>query len=251
LSIVSQIQHDGYALAKSMFSEQQVKSLRDSLIKAIKKEAEFHGTTEYPDFGRVLCCPDYNPEFLNVLENELFIQPFEDILGESCIVYVYTSSSVPPKTKNFAVTPHVDVPRFLPGYCEMVGALILLDDFSHANGGTKYMPGSHKQEQQPEDFEQNACILTADAGSVFYFDSRLWHASAENQTDKWRHALSIGIIRPYLKQRFDLPKMFSNRFDQLKSEKVKQKLGLYANPPASLEEYYRPKGMRSDTNKSF
>jgi ectoine hydroxylase-related dioxygenase (phytanoyl-CoA dioxygenase family) len=35
--------------------------------------------------------------------------------------------------------------------------------------------------------------VVAPAGSIFYFDPRLWHAGGANKTDKWRHATTLSI----------------------------------------------------------
>lgn len=196
-----------------------------------------------PNFrhGMLLACPIYGGKLLEVLENEKYFEPAEWILGNTCIIWVYTSSCVPPNQINHASRIHVDRPYFINNYNEGVGTLILLDDFTNENGATYFLSGSHIDEQQPDTdfFYKNATRLIASKGSVVYFNLRLWHAGGRNLTDKWRNALGIGIIRPFYKQRIDLPKAMQHiNIDKL-SEKTLQKLGYYSIPPSSIEEYYK------------
>jgi ectoine hydroxylase-related dioxygenase (phytanoyl-CoA dioxygenase family) len=121
-----------------------------------------------------------------------------------------------------------------------MGSLILLSDFTEENGATWILPASHLQEEQPEEayFYAHAERLKAKRGSVFYFNLRLWHAAGENHSDSWRNALGIGMIRPYMKQRIDLPRAMSAVDMSNVSDFARQKLGFFSVPPSSLEEYY-------------
>lgn len=118
----------------------------------------------------------------------------------------------------------------------------MLDDFTKENGATYFLPRSQYTTEKPEDawFYKNAIQIEAPAGSVFYFNLRLWHSGGFNRTDKWRHALALGVVRPYLKQRYDLPKMLERNHTDIShiSDYAKQKLGYFAIPPSSLDEFY-------------
>ncbi len=58
-----------------------------------------------------------------------------------------------------------------------------LDDFTAANGATRVVPHSHLQHRPPQADEPVQMVtLEAPAGSVFVFESRLWHQTGENTT---------------------------------------------------------------------
>jgi hypothetical protein len=236
------ILEQGFYLAPNILSKDEVSKLRTATENAIEKEAAFHGTTNYKDYGVVQACPMYGGDFLNLLENRKFMEPFNWVMGEGSILYVYISSSMPPHGKNASTRVHVDRPRVFEGYCECLAGLVLLDDFNKDNGSTYYLPRSQylREEPQSEAFYKNALQIEAPAGSVFYFNLRLWHAGGENKTANWRHALALGVVRPYLKQRFDLPKMLEKHNIDIShlSDYAKQKLGYNAIPPTSLDEFY-------------
>ena len=83
------------------------------------------------------------------------------------------------------------------------------------------------------------------AGSVLFFNARLWHAGGDNQTGEWRHALTINMCRPYMKQRIDIPRAMAGMDLAGVSQQARQKLGFFSQPPASLDEYYLPPELRS------
>ena len=213
---------------------------RAELEDAIAREAEYHGGTEYGDYGMVLLCSLYGGAFLDLLENERLLAGFEDVLGPGCIVYAYTSSSMPPGGANYSRRVHVDSPRLIPGYVTNMGATILLDDFTPENGATTFLPASHTRLDPPseEEYAAQARQVVAPAGSVFFFNARLWHSGAHNGTPRWRHALTLNVCRPYMKQRIDIPRAMAGMDLSGLSERASQKLGFLAQVPASYDEYY-------------
>jgi ectoine hydroxylase-related dioxygenase (phytanoyl-CoA dioxygenase family) len=193
----------------------------------------------------VLLCSLYDRVFNEVFDNAALMAPFEAILGPGCIVYAYTSSSMPPGRGNYASRIHCDSRRIIPNYVTNLGLTLLLDDFTEDNGATWFLPGSHTRAEAPshEEFFANARRLIAPAGSGLFFDAHLWHAGGQNHTEAWRHALTINMCRSWMKQRLDIPRILRGRALQL-SERAEQKLGFHAQVPASYDEYYAPPGER-------
>ena len=82
-----------------------------------------------------------------------------------------------------------------------LSSIWMLTDFSAENGGTLLIPGSHNTTDNPskgdlEDFDNEAVYPTeihaeGPAGSVLFYDSRLWHAVAPNLSDSARVALIV------------------------------------------------------------
>ena len=240
-----QIDSQGYALLPGVLTSDQVRTLKAALDRAIGAESKdhtAHGRTEMANVSMVLLCALYGDEFLDLFDIEPLIQPFEWVMGEGCIVYAYTSSSMPPRATNYSGRIHVDCPRLIDGYISKMGATLLLDDFTEENGATWFLPASHTRESapSPDEFYDKGARAIAPAGSVLYFNARLWHAGGANQTDRWRHALTINMCRSYMKQRIDIPRALKARGIVPKSAKARQKLGFLAQVPASYDEYYLP-----------
>ena len=78
-----------------------------------------------------------------------------------------------------------------------------LDDFTEANGATRFVPGSHKQNRapRPEDAAAETVPMVAPAGSIVVFESRVWHKTGHNRTREQRRAgIFAWYTRPIYRQ---------------------------------------------------
>jgi len=241
------IADEGCLVLRDVLAPAFVARAKGELMAAIESDSRTYGDRAKRDYAMVMLCSLYGGPFLELFDNERLMEPFNAVLGDECIVYAYTSSSMPPTGRNYSVRVHTDCPRIIPGYVTNMGATILLDDFTEDNGATWYLPRSQWQAEAPseDEFYTRAKRLIAPAGSVLFFNARIWHAGGDNKTDRWRHALTINMCRPYMKQRIDIPRAMQGMDLGGVSDRVKQKLGFYSQPPASLEEYYLPPDQRS------
>ena len=242
----NEIETQGYSIVENVLSPDFIIRAKADLEKAIAEEINYHKTNQYADFGMVLLCSLYGGTFLEMLDNKNLVEPFNTVLGDGCIIYAYTSSSMPPNKSNYSNRLHVDSPRLIPGYITNMGATILLDDFTEENGATWFLPYSQNDHEKPseEDFYKRGKRLIAKAGTVWFFNARIWHAGGNNLSDKWRHALTINMCRPYMKQRIDIPRAMEKMNLDIMSPQVLQKLGFFAQVPASYDEYYVEPGKR-------
>jgi ectoine hydroxylase-related dioxygenase (phytanoyl-CoA dioxygenase family) len=242
-----QLASDGFAILPHVIHAELLQPLKRDLEGAIAKESQYQQRTSAQiDSGMVLLCSLYPGELIRILELGSLIEPFEWILGEGCIIYAYTSSSMPPHGTNYSGRIHVDCPRLIPGYVTNLGATILLDDFTEKNGATWYLPKSHLTWREPaeKEFFSQAKRLVAKAGTVFFFNARLWHAGGQNDTDQWRHALTINMCRSFMKQRLDIPRSMRHMDLSGIPNKTLQKLGFFCQVPANYDEYYAPAHLR-------
>ena len=245
-AFVREFNASGSVVVPGVLDAAFVTEARRELEAAIEAEVNYHGTREYRDYGMVLLCSLYGGAFWKLFDNERLTGPFNAILGDGCIVYAYTSSSMPPKAGNYSARLHVDSPRLIPGYVTNVGATILLDDFTEENGATWYLPASQNSAEAPDDatFRSKSRRVIAPAGSVWFFNARTWHRGGENRSSGWRHALTINMARPWMKQRIDIPRAMAQLDLSALSPVARQKLGFDAQVPASYAEYYAPPELR-------
>ncbi|WP_373532543.1 phytanoyl-CoA dioxygenase family protein [Vampirovibrio sp.] len=247
---LSEINLNGFCVRERVIPAPLLLRLKRDLEAAIEKEAAYHAGTDYQDYGMVLLCPLYGDSFLELLALDAFIKPVEAVMGEHCIVYSYTSSSMPPEGSNYSARIHNDCAIHMPSdYLTRFGALITLDDFTEQNGATWVLPGSHHLEEAPSEqaFYEQAVRLKVPAGSVWYAHPKVWHSGSLNRTQLWRHAVTIGFCRAYMKQRLDIPRVLQAQPVELThcQPRVLQKLGFHAQVPASYNEYYAPPEHRS------
>ena len=72
-----------------------------------------------------------------------------------------------------------------------------LDDFTDANGATRFVPGSHTLNRAPRQDElPETAPMEAEAGSIVVFESRVWHRTGNNVTKDERRA---GVFAWYTK----------------------------------------------------
>jgi ectoine hydroxylase-related dioxygenase (phytanoyl-CoA dioxygenase family) len=110
----------------------------------------------------------------------------------------------------------------------------MLTDFTGLNGGTIVVPGSHRQPDHPRKDgpiqpitpypgETQVC---GRAGTVAFFDARLWHAVAPNQTGRPRVAclvryapwwLNVNPLRPGTADRHDIVEAHNGKDSQVPS----------------------------------
>ena len=99
----------------------------------------------------------------------------------------------------FNQTVASNVPAPYPDIVMHLSSLIMLTEFSSVTGGTLIVPKSHLIPNNPSgkmDVDANArhpdeINVTGKPGDVFFYDSRLWHAVAENKGDAPRVAISV------------------------------------------------------------
>jgi len=252
-AFVRDIDGPGYVIVKDALPPEFVARCKAELARAIELETKYHNKgTDHREYAMVLICSLYGRSFIDLFDIPVVCEGFNAVLGEGCITYAYTSSSMPPRRGNYSLRIHVDSPRIIPGYRTNMGGLFLLDDFTLDNGATWVLPGSQYRADEPskEEFYRDAIRVVAPAGSIFFFDPRLWHAGGENKTDKWRHCITLNICRPWMKQRLDIPRAMSSLDLTGVSEVALQKLGFRTQVPASYEEFFAPFEQRKYRQKT-
>lgn len=239
-SFIKEFNEKGHVIMDNVLEQQFIEMAKAEMEMALQKELDFVGTKDYKFYGYVLSNAKYGGAFLDVFDNRKVTDPMNWIMGENCIIYSYTSSSMPPGSGNDSSHVHVDCPVFLQDYILRMGVLLPLTDFTVDNGATYFLEGSHKSESMPsdEEFYSRAKRLTIKAGQGWFFNTRMWHAGGVNKSGEWRHALTLNICRPWMKQYIDTPRLLRDIDMSKVSEKVLQKLGFYSQPPTSYEEYY-------------
>jgi ectoine hydroxylase-related dioxygenase (phytanoyl-CoA dioxygenase family) len=74
-----------------------------------------------------------------------------------------------------------------------------LDDFTEANGATRFAPGSHRLNRAPRPDEAgvDTIPIEAPAGSILVFESRVWHKTGFNRTaDQHRAGVFAWYTKP-------------------------------------------------------
>lgn len=91
---------------------------------------------------------------------------------------------------------HVDWKNAVVDDYKVCNSIWLLDEFTTYNGATRIVPGTHKSRQLPDETMTDAnqkhpeeILIQAPAGSVFIFNSHVWHGGTTNHTQKDRRSI--------------------------------------------------------------
>jgi len=230
---LARIDIDGYTIVADAIEPDLVERLRDTIrrlegdldVRPRQTAAEGHATKRMYN----LLAKDPAYQAMPVHPNVLPIA--ERLLDRGCLLSGMTAIDIGPGEHpqpmhgdDIVMSRHL--PR--PHVPMMVTSMWALTDFTPANGGTRFVPGSHRFPQTPESpdapLEVDVCALEMPAGSVMVFHGSLWHAGGANVTsDEHRLGVNVqycpGFVRqqqnPYLGIPRDVAATFSDRLLEL------------------------------------
>lgn len=241
------LQTQGFVVIENFYTLDICKYLKQNLEVAINEykpcpDSE-RSTLDRYHMHDLLC---RNIVFAKMLEDRRLNQLITSCLCPNWIMYAHTSSSLPPNGDNYGSRVHVDSPRYIPNYPTNLGVIWALDDFTKENGATYVLPGSHNTEKIPstEFFEKNSTRLTCEAGAVIIFNARLWHRAGYNKTSIFRHALTMNVCRPFMKQRMDWVRFVPDSISTQLNDLGRRILGFDTRLPSSLQEFFLPEDQR-------
>lgn len=150
------------------------------------------------------------------------------------------------KEASYASKIHRDIRSYSGNLPLMLNTIVFLDDFTKDNGSTWLMEKGHLLKDKPtqEEFDKCKFQITGKAGTVFMWNSNLWHQAGENKTDKSRRSITPEFSRPFMKQEFDYPRALGYHTADSLSPYLRQVLGYNSRVPTNLDYWYAPPGKR-------
>jgi len=180
--------------------------------------------------------------FFDLLDRHLDIETMESYFEGKFILNSFGGVINMRNKASYVCNVHRDIRSFSGKLPLMLNMLLMLDDFTIANGATYLLSGSHMRPDRPSEasFFERADRAVGKAGTVLLFNSNLWHAAGRNETDTIRRALTLTFTRPFMKQQLDYPRCIGYDRAADFSENLKQVLGYNSRIPTSLDEWYQP-----------
>lgn len=236
----------GYSIFDAFLSEDDCELLKYHYVTLLNTYDDYGTERSKLDKHHIHDLLAKNIIFAKLLEDDRLQQIFAPILGAYWIMYAFTSSSIPPHGSNYGGRVHVDSPRYIPNYMTNAGIIWALDDFTLENGATKVLPGSHHHAEIPSEsfFERNCVQLTCKKGAAVIINARVVHRAGINQTEYWRHALTMNVCRSYMKQRMDWVRLIPENITNQLNNQARRVIGFDTRMPTSLEEFFVPEDQR-------
>lgn len=225
--------------ATGLFDGDQVERLADGLDAAVAEDARFLPADRYDqEFGRVLFLPSYGAPFLDLLDDGPLHEPVDATIGAGSTLYTMTSACTPPGGGPRAL--HQDSSLVIDRFPLGLGVMVLLDDFDERNGATRFSPVVGPTPPAADQFEQDSLRLVGPAGSVCWFHGAIWHDTTRNDGNRPRRCIILAFIRPFVRQRFDMPRMLAHLDPTSLTPERRRRLGFHLQAPGSYDEYYLP-----------
>ncbi len=201
----------GYAVVEDVLDEASLAATRDRMYRVqerILTEIGKERLARAGELGVLRLMMKYDPHFFTFLEIPEVLSIVDRVLSETAILHLqngFILPSFPPFSTPdvFQNAFHQDFPRVLSGYIASVNIMFAIDPFTRDTGATLVVPGSHQRIEKPDHtyLARNAVPVQCAAGSLFVFDSTLWHAAGRNTSGKDRLAINHQFTRSFSSSR--------------------------------------------------
>ena len=205
------LDRSGLTIIENALDPEEVNDVRTALERAISaSEADNVPTRNYPfdpddKNQRVFHLFNLNRIFVELIQRPIALDFVRHQLGDSFLISNFSANITEPGNQTMQL--HADqgyVPAPWPEMPLACNVAWLLDDFSEQNGGTRYVPNSHRLGYGPNPEQTYETLpIEAPAGSMMVMDGRLWHQTGANQTSAQQRAALFGYyvlrwIRPQM-----------------------------------------------------
>lgn len=205
------LDEQGYCVIEDVLDLPKTADVRHRLVEAAA-ESERRGIPTYmegldpnPNNVRVFNLLDLDPVFVELISHPVALVIARHLLDDDFVISNFTANIAKPGSGSMSI--HSDLALVLPEPWHAPWSLNViwcLDDVRGENGGTLFMPGSHRFERRedvPADLADQMIPIEAKAGSVVAMEGRIWHTSGANATRDEERALLFGyysrsFIRP-------------------------------------------------------
>ena len=162
----------------------------------------------------------------------LINDPYYRFLPRNVPNYIVGSSTA--RSSGYALDLHIDSMFPFSGKWPIsILLLFVLEEMNEKNGATIVVPGSHMSSSYTDRSLKDRKVICAKPGDLVLIDSRTWHGTLENKTNKTRWLINSLITQWWLKQQVDIPHTIPKSIFKKLSNKQKQILGYCSIPPKS------------------
>ena len=190
----------GVAIVRDVLTSAQTADIRRRLFDAVlASEADGVPTRGYPFDPdrhnlRVFHLFNLDPVFVELVRHTMALDYVRYLLGADFLISNFSANITEPGNQRMLM--HADqgyVPPPWPERPLACNVAWLLDDLTEENGGTRYVPGSHRAGHGPDPQHSGETLgVDAPAGSLLIMDGRVWHQTGANRSPGGQRAALFG-----------------------------------------------------------
>jgi len=201
---IERLDHDGYTIVRDAFDVGLADEFHTDLDRL---ERELDIRTGGNGFEGRATTRVYNLLALGELYAHVPVHPvvlplMHHLLGQDCLVSSLSSITIHPG--EVAQPIHADdqvIPIPKPHRAVTANSMWAITDFSEANGATRIIPGSHRNDGSPV-YGQHYDSVCAEMprGSILVWDGGLWHGGGANVTTERRRGIAMNYCAGWVRQ---------------------------------------------------
>jgi len=215
-----EIRMAGYAVVRGVFDPARLAAAREKLDRLYVEQSTAAGgearLRAINDANVVRCPLAHDVFFLDLATDPRLRAVAAELLGGYVVLQQQNGVINPPDDRHYQAAWHRDLPyqHFVSSRPLAVSALMCIDPFTAATGGTHVLPGSHRAEPFPSEGYVLAHErgIETEAGDVLMFDSMVFHRAGTNRSGRPRRGVNNVYGLPFLKQPISLPRALGGRF---------------------------------------
>jgi ectoine hydroxylase-related dioxygenase (phytanoyl-CoA dioxygenase family) len=177
---------DGFVILHNVLKNESLNLVRSQIERLHEKEGRGAGIEVHQESGarRLSDLVNKGEVFDQIYTNPQVLACIHHVIGRDFKLSSLNSRDALPGQGLQGL--HADWGKDYDGCFHVCNSIWLLDDFSHDNGCTRLVPGSHKKPlpgnalDDPMKKHPNEKYVIAPAGSVAVFNSHTWHGGTTN-----------------------------------------------------------------------
>lgn len=206
---------EGFQVFENILSAEENKILKEKLKKVYEIQKKEFGEDKLKQIGEdnMVRSPFlYDSYFINLITKPIVLEIVDKIIGEHAILSLQNSIIIPPNQTHHQSFYHRDIIHqdFTSSIPLSINIYYALDNYDLDNGGTCFIPESHKMDKMPKNYVENTPEVKS--GSIILFDSMIYHKAGINKTDNYRYGINHMFTLPFLKQQIDYPYALGGKY---------------------------------------
>jgi ectoine hydroxylase-related dioxygenase (phytanoyl-CoA dioxygenase family) len=202
--IVARVERDGVCVIENFIEPALLERIRGR-VNELNQGERNAGNAFLESDGvnqRVFNLVNKGEVFEEIVQHPSVMAVMNGLLGGDFILSGFSSNTTAPGGEEMVL--HSDsgyVPPPHPEYLLAANAIWMLDEFTDENGGTRYVPGSHKLRTNPDAGKSYDTVpIIGKAGSLAILHGYTWHKTGANVSrNSTRRALFAYYVRPFLR----------------------------------------------------